>query len=85
MAIVVDKSGNGSGALMPGGVDLKYCTYNRKLTEAGVTSIDAVTPLYAGERVLFVPTAAGPSLLYQALDLTVDGWQLCQLNKMAGA
>jgi hypothetical protein len=34
---------------------------------------------------LFVPTAAGPSLLYQALDMTADGWQLCQLNKASGA
>jgi hypothetical protein len=82
MAIVSNRAGTGSIGF---GVDVPWCTYNRKFTEAAITTIDTVTPLYAGERVLFVPTAAGPSLLYQALDMTVDGWQLCQLNKASGA
>jgi len=65
--------------------DVPWCTYNRKVEEAAFATIEAVTPLYVGERVLWSSTAAGQSLLYQALDITTSGWQLCQLAKMSGA
>lgn len=84
MAIVRDISGNATAALIPVGPDKSFCTYNRKVTVAAFATIDLITPQFAGERVLHVP-ASGPSLLYQALDLTGGGWQLCTLNKDSGA
>ena len=64
MAWVVNK------AFPDEGIDMPYKHYNRK---TGATPLNALTPLYAGERVLC--TIDGKQ--YQALAATSDSWVDC--------
>jgi len=80
MAIVPDKSGNGSGSLMPNGVDQRFCTPSR--TNAGdPNSVGPLTPAFLGERVW----DSTNHKMWEAQQLTTAGWQEVLDTKQSGA
>jgi len=78
MAIVPDRSGNGSASLMAAGVDQKFCTPNRT---GAATPNGTVTPLYAGER--YHDTTG--FVEYQAIGVANNTWLAVTTPKMSGA